>query len=236
MARTSAGKPAQVAQALREDIAGMAAHEPLKGQRELAEEFGVALMTVRNALEQLHQEGLVYTVHGVGSFVSDRVISRRLELMSFTEEMRARGLSPSSELIEAVEIPADVSLKAKLRIAGDGQIYRITRLRRADAEPIALEPSFFDAAAFPELLSINFNESLYETLRDTYGRTVASADERVSAANLDQRQAKFLKVSTGAAALRIERTVFDTRGRAIEVSDSFRRADRYDIKYVLQKS
>lgn len=233
MAEIARGKPMVLAEALREAIGHMSPHEALKGQRELADDFGVSLMTVRNALAQLQDEGLIYTVHGVGSFVSDRLISRRLMLTSFTDEMRARGLIPSSELVSVSLVSAEFSIAEKLRIAAGTDIYQITRVRKADGDPIALEVSYFDPEVFPGLIKQDLNKSLYAVLAEVYGRTIASADERVSAANLTARQAFLLNTKSGSAALRIERTVFDTRGRAIEVSDSLRRADRYDIRYVL---
>lgn len=233
MAETARGKTHVLAQALREAIGQMSPHEELMGQREIAEQFGVALMTVRHALAQLQDEGLIYTIHGVGSFVSDRLISRRLMLTSFTDEMRERGLTPSGEMIFAALVDSELTVAEKLRMSAGGSVYKIVRLRNANTEPIALETSYFDPEVFPGLIDQALNESLYKLLENKYGRIVASADERVSAANLTAEEADLLNCRVGAAALRIERTVFDSRGRAIEVSDSLRRADRYDIRYVL---
>ena len=233
MAEIARGKPMRLADALRESIGQMSAHEALKGQRELMEQFGVSLMTVRNALAQLQDEGLIYTVHGVGSFVSDRLISRRLMLTSFTDEMKSRGLIPSSELVSVDVVEAPFNIAEQLRVPAGNDVYKIVRLRKADSEPIALETSFFDPEVFPRLIEQDLSKSLYVILAEKYDREISTADERVSAANVTAREAMLLNCKSGAAALRIERTVFDTRGRVIEVSDSLRRGDRYDIRYVL---
>ena len=227
------GKSAQLTEELRASVLTMAPHDALKGQRELAAEFGVSLMTLRQALGELQDQGLIYTVHGVGSFVSDRVISRRLTLTSFTEEMQSRGLTPSGRVVWTGLVPAEPSIAALLRVASASDIIKIVRLRFADGEPLALETSFFDPNELPGLMDHDMRTSLYEVLSEHYDRTVASADERVTATNLDANEARLLETTAGIAALRIERTVFDTRGRVVEVSSSLRRGDRYDIRYVL---
>jgi GntR family transcriptional regulator len=227
------GKPVELADALRGSITDLAPHEPLRGQRDLAEEFGVSLMTVRHALAQLQDEGLIYTVHGVGSFVADRLISRRMVLASFTEEMRSRGLEPQTAVKDIAVIEAPAAVREALRLDEGSPVYRIVRLRRASGEPIALETAHVDAEAFPGLMDCDLTGSLYEIMRQTYARQISSADERLSAAVLRPQEALMLGVKSGSAALQIDRTVYDTRGRAMETSTSLRRSDRYDVRYVI---
>src|ERR1700754_2295075 len=90
-------------QQLREILEGLLAElEPgsaLPSERELAERYGVARMTVRGEIDRLTQEGVTYRIHGRGTFVAEPRVAQASLLSSFTEDMRARGMEPSSAVI-----------------------------------------------------------------------------------------------------------------------------------------
>src|SRR4029078_9777508 len=87
---------------------------PIPSERDLAEHFGVARMTVRLQLDRLAQRGLLYRHRGRGTFVAERRVAHTEHLTSFTEDMRARGLEPGSRLVGKEEIRAGADLAARL--------------------------------------------------------------------------------------------------------------------------
>lgn len=94
-------KLSQIRTELRHRVAALPAHSALPRERDLAEELGVSRTTLRQALRELLDAGLVYTIRGQGTFVSDTRIAKGTSLSGFTEDMLARGLLPSSKLIVA---------------------------------------------------------------------------------------------------------------------------------------
>ncbi len=80
----------------------------LPSERDLATEFDVSRLTVRRALDRLEHDGLVYRVQGAGTFVAAPRIAKSVELTSFSEDMRARGLEPGSSVLVTETIPAGI--------------------------------------------------------------------------------------------------------------------------------
>ncbi|WP_295702363.1 GntR family transcriptional regulator, partial [Lapillicoccus sp.] len=110
-----------LAAALEERVGAMDAHDALPTERELLEEFQVSRTTVRQAIQRLIRQGLVYNVQGSGTYVANpAVVSKTLRLTSFTEDMRQRGLEPSSTILEQQTVAATPQLAAQLHLtAGD---------------------------------------------------------------------------------------------------------------------
>lgn len=107
-------------------------HERLPTERELSEELGVSRLTVRRAMEQLSSEGRVYRVQGAGTFVADQSIRKGDNLTSFTEDMLARGLSPSARLLLAEETMAGAHHSWRLGVSPGEPLLHIVRLRLTD--------------------------------------------------------------------------------------------------------
>ena len=139
---------------LREILEGLLSVLPpgsaLPSERELAERYGVARMTVRGELDRLAGDGLAYRIQGRGTFVSEPRVAQANALTSFTEDMRARGLEPSSRLIAREEHPAGGRMARRLELRPSAPLVRVDRLRLADAEPLAVEQVTLPLERFPE--------------------------------------------------------------------------------------
>ncbi|HEV3495959.1 MAG TPA: GntR family transcriptional regulator, partial [Actinomycetes bacterium] len=122
--------------------------DPLPSEAELCERFSVSRMTVRQALQELTNDGLVERRRGQGTFVAHRPVHRRPGVfLSFTEEMNRRGAQASSRLLSAGLDDPRRPEALDLGLAPDSQVGRVVRVRLADGVPVALE----DAALVPEL-------------------------------------------------------------------------------------
>jgi GntR family transcriptional regulator len=195
-------------------------------ERELADRFGVSRETVRQALSALQNEGFIYTIHGSGSYVAKKRVTKRLTLMSFSEELRNLGMVPSSKLLTVSTVT-----KAPGVNPPKGPFLRIERLRLGDARPMALEVSFVSTEIASDLREKNLSGSIYEILRSDYGVKIESAEEHISPIVLDADQASLLNAKIGEPAFEIIRIALDIRGREVERSTSIRPGDRYDFAY-----
>ena len=203
--------------------------------RELAKTYKVSAMTVRQALVALQQEGIIHSVPGLGTFISDHKMSKRLTFVSFSQEVIERGMKPSAKIVSAIKIKiVDPALADQLQIELGDPVYKIERVRFADKIPMALEESIISADLMPGLLDQDLNGSLYEIFKNTFEKPVIRAECVVSPINLNKRQADLLDTEIRSAALNFVVTAYDSRGRALERCSSIKRGDRYDFKYSIQ--
>jgi GntR family transcriptional regulator len=202
----------------------LAPHERLPTERDLAQEFGVSRMTVRQALERLENERLVYRVRGAGTFVARPPITKSIELTSFSDDMRRRGLQPGSHLRTAESVPAGAAVGFALGLSPSQEVVHLERVRTADGVPMCVEHSYLFV---PGLLDQPLDGSLYDLLRDRYHIRLVRAEQSIRATVLDQDTAALLEVPAFSPALLVERTTYDQRDRPVERAISTYRGDRY---------
>lgn len=211
-------------------------HDKMPTERDLAETFGVTRLTVRRALDQLGYEGRVYRTQGAGTFVSEPRIAKSVELTSFTDDMRARGLTPGSQSTKVVEIAAGAEIGARLGISPRDHVAHIYRVRTADGEPMCLENTYIPASLAPDLAQRALEGSLYQTLTEVYNLRIDKAEQSVHATVLDPETAKALGVPEFSPAFKVSRVAFDARNRRIEYAESVYRADRYSYDFVIYRT
>lgn len=206
---------------------GLDPHVKLPTERELAEQFGVSRLTVRRVLDRLERDGLVYRVQGAGTFVSSPRISKSVELTSFSEDMRERGLRPGSKLVRAEIEAAGPSIGYALGLSPSTEVLHLERVRTADDEPMCLEHSYLPKDLVPGLADLDLTNSLYELLTSRYNLRLERAEQTIRATVVDAATANLLGVPPFSPAFQVERTGYDHRGRPIERAESLYRGDRY---------
>jgi len=202
--------------------------EQIPPEVEICREYGVSRITVRKAIESLIQEDLLRTRQGKGTFVTPRKLSRRLPfLYSFTDDMHQLGLEPSSTVV-AFELqrasPADeATLKLPSR---DPHVFCLTRVRRANNEPILLENTLIPHNLCPQLLTEDLeNDSLYRVLTETYRLPVYDAEESYEAGLATAENASLLNCRPGAPVFLIRRLANLEDGTPFELTRSVGRGD-----------
>lgn len=218
----------QLQRALRKAIEAriLGPDDALPAERELATDFSVSRITVRNALDGLVAEGLLVRRQGSGNFVSARVEKNFSKLTSFSEDMLARGRTPRSVWLKRAAGTVSPEESLALGLSPGTPVYRFHRLRFADDAPMALEFATIVAAALPALESVD--TSLYEALERSGHRPVRAL-QRLRAVILSGEHAELLKARPGEAGLLVERVGSLPDGRAIEFSQSFYRGETYDF-------
>ena len=203
----------------------------LPSERVLAERFGVARMTVRGALGELENQGLVHRVAGRGTFVRQPALTHSDIFRSFSEEMRIRGLTPGARSFRARTRPAARAVAARLGIEPGAPVHAIERVRTADGVPMALERTNLSADRFPDLLAaLGRDDYLYDLLASRIGVRLESAEQTVAIARLTAAQARRLEVAEQDPAFLIERAALDSMGHVIEFGRSLYRGDRYSVR------
>lgn len=206
--------------------------DSLPSEAELATQFGVSRMTARQAMQNLAAEGLVRRQRGSGTFIAARPLHRHSgPLMSFTADMRRRGLSASSQLLSAELRESSSAELDALRLATGGRVVSIARLRLANGTPMAIE----NTSLIPDCASVLGEDleggSLHEALRNM-GREPTTALSWISARTATSAEAGLLKLGPKAAVLVERRVISDQDGRPLEYTSTVYNAERYVIDAV----
>jgi GntR family transcriptional regulator len=205
--------------------------DPLPSERELAERYGVARMTVRAEITRLAAEGMVERVQGRGTFVAEARVAQAATLSSFTEDMRARGLKAGSQVLGQETEPADELVAGRLGIAPGTAVVRVRRVRTADGEPMALEEAFLPAARFGALAAEDLEgASLFTVLEERFGVRFPAADQQVVAVEIVGEDANLLRVAPGRAGLKFHTILLDAEEQPLVYAWSLFRGDRYEIR------
>jgi GntR family transcriptional regulator len=228
-------KHVAITNALREQCRELAVGTRLPSEKELAVQFEVSRMTVRQALDALADEGRVERVPGLGTFVRRPTVAMGPSLTSFSEDMRARGLRPSSRLIALEEVTAPTEVAPDLAVDEGSTVIRLERLRFADDDPMCLEEAHLPARFQRVLEDADLEESLHEVLAKA-GTVVTTARRRVRAVPAPSRDAQLLGLPEHAPALEIVDVFFDAGRRPVHRSRSRYRHDRYEVMSDLFRS
>jgi GntR family transcriptional regulator len=201
----------------------------LASEEELARTYQVSRMTARQALHGLKARGYARSQKGRGTFVTKPKMEKNImHLRGFTEDMKQRGMVPSSRLLEQVVVKATEELAENLKIQPEASVMKLRRLRLADDIPMALEESHIPLRQFPGLEKINFaKQSLYYILREKYGVRVAWADEVIEALPSTLEESDMLTIPKKSSILSISRIIITKDHVPIEVAYSRYRGDRY---------
>ncbi len=219
-----------VKQDLLELIASLEPGSPVPTERELASRWQTSRTTVRQALTELVVEGRLVRRQGSGTYVAEPKITWPLYLASFTEQVHASGFTPSSQVLGTQRVAAGAELARQLGVIQRSPVYKIQRLRLADAWPIAVETSWLSAERFEGLTRlIRTRDSLHAILSDHYNTHLRAGEESIATAPATPREAGPLRVDVGTPMLVVSRENFDTEGAPVEVGVTWFRGDRVTL-------
>jgi GntR family transcriptional regulator len=211
-------------------INSMQADEPIPGELELANEFNVSRGTVKQAIIELVNEGVLYRRQGKGTFVSPPKIKRSFSrLPTFTDDIRRLGYVPKSKKISLKVIEAIEPVRTNLMLLEGSNVIRFKRLVMANEKPVALVTSFLRIDIYPGLKIEDIDDSLYETLNKKYHKVPVKADDSYRPINASPEQARILDVSEGKAILYSERLSYLENNLPVEYVESYISGDIFTL-------
>ena len=222
----------RIADALRAQIRDgeFTAGARLPNQRRLARQFGVTLMTLRQALEVLEREKLIDRRHGLGTFVAAPSIDYDiLALRRFAGDLTALGEQVTTRVLGNLFGVADRRVAAALGLGTRARIVAVERLRLVGGHPMSLQRSFLPPAIGEDVLKSDLTATpLRQILEHKLGLPITRARETVAAVRLGPREARELGCAAGVPAFESERVSY-SGGRAIVFDRVFIPGDRFRI-------
>lgn len=215
----------------------LTAGDLLPSETELCKTFDISRSTVRQAIGTLETEGLVVRKQGRGTFVAEPKMRRRTETVySFTSEISAMGLVPSSSLIEfdVIDPPPDIMKMLELG-SSDAKVYRFTRIRKVNGEPLILETSYYPHFIYPKLTRELLETHSFYSLLYEVGIVPAEAVDSYEAVILGRKEAELLGCKPGSCAFFAQRRTRTEGGATFEYTQSYIRADRVKLDVNLHK-
>jgi GntR family transcriptional regulator len=224
------GKQDEARERVLELIESLQVGQSIPPERQLCVTLGVSRLTLRAAVDRLVQEGYLVRRHGSGTFVSQPKIAQQLALTSFTEDMRLRGMNPSSRTLELWAGPAGPRLARRLQVSPEERVLRIRRLRLADGETMAIETLHVAQALVPGLAPQDLEgRSFYQLLDERYEVVIARGEQTIEPTVTNEEESADLGVPLHSPALLFERTTYTESGRTVEFVRSLYRGDRYRL-------
>lgn len=223
----------QISEILRDQIKNgeYAAGDLLPSENDLLAAYSVCRNTAQRAIEDLVRDGLATRIQGKGTFVPKSIVEFGLHrLTSFSEEMRFKGLQPSSKVLELTTIKADEFLASKLDIEIDAKVYQMNRVRYGDDNPMAYQQSFLPHNLCKGLDQFDFSkESLFNVLEGHYHHRICWQEQYIKPCIARQSEADRLAINVGNPLLYLEGVAFLERDIPIEYKQIYFRSDLYDF-------
>jgi len=210
--------------------------EALPGERQLMDTYKVSRVTVRQALSELVNEGLLYRRHGKGTFVAPRRIERPLaRLLGIAEELALEGMQIEIKVIKTDAVDPTVEIRKELQLRKGETVFLVTRLIIAEQQPLLLDHSYFPSSIGQLLQNLDLSRDLIYTQLELYGYKIHHAEQRIGAGRASREEAKHLKCNAGSPVLVVKRTTYVEGGLPIVFSHTIYRGDRYEYRVNLQR-
>jgi GntR family transcriptional regulator len=229
----------QIRELLRERILSgdYRAHVQMPSENEMVRMFGVSRITVRQALTDLQKEGLIFKIHGKGTFVSKPKATQNLQrLQGFGEAMSSEGHVAYSRVLGSRVMRAGKVVAERLALTQRDEVMEIRRVRFLDREPVSLDVTYLQASLGQRLVREDLaRRDIFVILENDYGMTLGNAELRLGAVLADVDTAAALEVEEGAAILRIERLTFSADGKPVDFEILYQRGDAFQYRLRIER-
>lgn len=195
----------QLRDRLRQDIMHKA-YKPgdkLPSERKLAADNNISVVTARNALLELEEEGLIERIQGKGTFVSIKKYDRNLkEYESFTEMCKGMGAKAGAKELEKKIIKPNLKITNKLEVPEDSQVVYISRLRYVDDEPMVIEDNYF-SLDYAYLLNEDLSDSLFKILYNKNRFEVSNSRKKIEIVRANEEESALLNLEIDSPIIKI---------------------------------
>ncbi len=224
----------QVAQELEKAISA-GTLEPgakLPNEISLADRLGLSRPTMRRAIQELVEKGLLVRKRGVGTQVVHGEVTRPVELTSLFDDLSRDHRSPKTTLLVKELMPADDRVASELDLPARRSVLHLRRLRFSDGEPLAILENYL-----PEWLADIADEDLetnglYQLMRSR-GVNFRVAKQRIGARSATAAECQLLQEKRNSPLLTMDRATYDDSGRTVEWGHHVYRASQYSFQVTL---
>ena len=220
----------QLREVLERIAADLGPGRQIPSERYLAEHFGISRGTTRQVIAQLVADGVLLRKPGNATFTAEAPAAAGDMITSFTTDVLARGLSPSTVLLGCAVRPADADLAGRLDLPGGAPVFHLERLRLVDGEPLAVERTNVSVERFPGIEEFDWQtRSLHQTLWEHWQVRPERNESSITALLPSPDDADRLELEPGEPCLVIEAVARTADHLVLEVGQSFYRADRHSV-------
>lgn len=212
----------------------LTSNDRVPSENELSSIYGIVPMTVRQAMSELVKKGLIYRVRGKGTFVSPHALDHPLDhLISFSEDMRSRNLTPSSKILYFENETPSLRIAEALNIHENEKILHVKRLRLANNKPVGFHDCYISGVQF-SIEELKVFDSMY-ALFENKEVSIVEGKDVLEAVAADDELSEHLGASVGAPLLLVTRVSYDSSGRPVEYVKAFYRSDLYRYSIQLKR-
>lgn len=204
----------------------------LENEIAIGERLGLSRPTVRRAIQELVDKGLLVRRRGIGTQVVQGTVTRQVELTSLYEDLQTSHHAPGTRVLEHDTRPADEAVAASLGVAVGADVVYMRRQRSTDGVPVAVLENYLPAD-YSDITTEQLQErGLYQILR-ARGVSIRIAKQRIGARRAQNDESELLDIERGGPVLTMERVAFDNAGRAFEFGRHCYRPDMYGFETTL---
>ncbi|MFC3607571.1 GntR family transcriptional regulator [Stutzerimonas tarimensis] len=214
-----------------------AVHERLPSENELMGVFGVSRITIRQALRDLHNEGLVFSAQGKGTFVSKpKAVQNVQRLQGFGEAMAAQGYEAVARLMSIQERRPPKAVVAALKLEPGIEVVEVKRVRYLNREAVCVENSYFPVDIGRRLFGMDLSGDIFPLLENSFGIALGHAEIGLDATLSDEETQRFLSLKSGEPILRVERLTHNRAGRPIDFEYLCYRGDAFKYQFRVDRN
>lgn len=204
----------------------------LENEIALGERLGLSRPTVRRAIQELVDKGLVVRRRGIGTQVVHGPVTRKVELTSLYDDLARGGQHPETALLVHEVIPAGARIAGLLNLEESSPVLHLRRLRSADGVPVSVLENYLPSD-FVDITEADLaDHGLYQLMR-ARGTTMRVARQKIGARRASADEAALLEIDGGGPVLTMDRTAYDDSGRAVEFGHHCYRPDLYSFEITL---
>lgn len=207
----------------------------IPSEREMAKTYGINRMTVKNAIDGLVREGLLFKVQGKGTYVLNRKVKKDLQVLTgLSASMKEKGIKPASKVMVKEVLDDYEEVNKKLNLPINKEVFRLLRLRLGNDEPSALEDTYIPYERFKDILEVNFEMiSLYDYF-ESKGVKIDKSYETLTIVKANHREAKLLSIPVDTSIFLFEYLTYDDKGNIVEYTKSYTRGDKVIYEVLLK--
>lgn len=197
----------------------------IDSERELAEHYNVSRMTIRQALGELVQEGILVREKGKGTFVCEPKV-KQMDIMSFSDMVHKMGLELKTEVVQFEKLSTPEEFE---EILLSNYIYKINRLRLVEGVVIANEIVYIPCQYLIDINEENLKESLYKILSDR-GYTIDHSEASIQAVLMDEKCKRLFRTEKDIPLIKSFSKNISSDGKLLFIEESVYRSDKYILE------